>query len=208
MKKTIILSLIILAAAGSGFSQSIYSLSYELATPMGDMRNFISKTSFRGLSGSADWYLNSRITVGGTVQWNGFYEKDERHTWNFDGGSVTANAWKEFYIISLMANSKYYFVDDEEGGMFAPYIGLGVGTMYVDQNAQIGKYEFKETYWRFALAPEVGTRIPMGIERTWGFNVKLRYQMAFYNQNDINILQYLNYSVGVYWKIYPRGERY
>ncbi|MBE9485502.1 MAG: hypothetical protein IMY74_11675, partial [Bacteroidetes bacterium] len=80
MKKTIILSLIILAAAGSGFSQSIYSLSYELATPMGDMRNFISKTSFRGLSFSADWYLNSRITVGGTAEWNGFYEKDERHT--------------------------------------------------------------------------------------------------------------------------------
>ncbi len=207
MKKTIILFLIILAAAGSGFSQSIYSLSYEPATPLGDMRNFISNTSLRGLTASAGWYLNNKITVGATVQWTGFYEKDERHTWNFDGGAVTANAWKEFFLISLLANVKYHFNDDD-GSLFVPYIGLGVGTMYVDQNAQIGKYEFKETYWRFALAPEVGTRIPMGIEKTWGFNVMLRYQMAFYNKNDINLLQFLNYSFGVYWKLYPRGERY
>ena len=207
MKKTIILALIVLATAGTAFSQTIISLSYEPATPMGDMRNYISTTSLRGLSGSADWYVTNRISVGGNVQWTGFYEKNERHTWYFDGGSVTANAWKEFYLISILANAKYYFNDDD-GNMFAPYVGLGIGTMYIDQNAQVGKYEFKETSWKFAIAPEVGTRIPMGLEKTWGFNVKLRYQMAFYNKNDINLLNFLNYSFGVYWKIYPRGERY
>lgn len=207
MKKIIILSLIILATTGTAFSQTIFSIAYEPSTPLGDMKNFISPTTLRGLSASADWYLNKRLTVGGTLQWTGFYEKDERYTWNFEDGAVTATAWKEFYLISILANVKYYFNDDD-GSLFAPYVGLGVGTMYVDQNAQVGTYELDDKSWKFAIAPEVGTRLPLGLEKTWGLNFKIRYQMAFYNKNDINLLNFLNYSVGVYWKLYKRGERY
>jgi hypothetical protein len=80
--------------------------------------------------------------------------------------------------------------------------------MYIDQNIQVGTYTEQEKSWKFALAPEVGARIPMGIEQSWGFNVMVRYQMAFYNKYDISILQFINYSVGIYWKMWPRGERY
>jgi hypothetical protein len=205
MKKTIILSLIVLASFGTAFSQTIWSLSYEPATPMGDMRNFIKNTTGRGLSGSAGWYLNEKITLGFTIQWNGFYQKEERGTWEEPGVAITANAWKEFYIVPIYLTGKYHFVED---GMFIPYVGLSVGIVYTEQEAQLGTYELKEKYWKFALAPEVGTRIPMGLEKTWGFNVSVRYQMNFYNQNDISLLQYLNYNVGIFWKIYPRGERY
>jgi outer membrane protein W len=207
MKKTIILSLIILASFGTAFSQSIWSLSYEPATPLGDMRNFIDKSSLRGFSLSSNWFVTEKITVGFDVQWTAFYEKDERYTWPFDGGAVTATAWKEFYLWPLYATVKYHFLKDEEARLL-PYAGLGIGVSYVEQSAQVGKYEFKEKGWKFAMAPEIGTLIPMGIEKTWGFNVKLRYQMAIYNKNDINLLQFLNYSFGVYWKIYKRGERY
>jgi len=208
MKKTIIISLIILASAGTAFSQTIWTLSYEPSTPIGEMTNFISNTTGRGLSGSGGWYVTNKLSVGFTVQWTGFYEKEERHTWYVDGGAVTANAWKEFYNWSIYANAKYHFADVEEEGKFVPYVGLSIGTMYIDQNAQVGAYEFKETSWKFAFAPEVGTRIPMGIEKGWGFNVLLRYQVAIYEKQDINMLQYLNYSVGIYWKMWPRGERY
>jgi len=197
-----------LASAGTAFSQTIWALSYEPATPTGDMTNYISKTSGRGLSGSANWFVTNKISVGFTLQWTGFYEKNERYTWYFDGGAVTANAWKEFYLWSMYANAKYQFADVEEEGKFVPYVGLNIGTMYVDQNAQVGTYEFQEKKWCFAFAPEVGTRIPMGIEKGWGFNVMLRYQIGIYEKNDISMLQFLNYSVGVYWKMWPRGERY
>jgi len=108
----------------------------------------------------------------------------------------------------MYATAKYHFKDVEEEGKFVPYVGLSIGTMYIDQNAQVGTYEFKEKSWRFAFAPEVGARIPMGIEQQWGFNFLLRYQVGIYERNDINMLQFLNYSVGVYWKMWPRGERY
>jgi len=208
MKKTIIISLIFLASAGTAFSQTIWSLSYEPATPVGEMRDFISESTLVGLNFSAGWYINSRISVGGSIQWTEFYEKNERHTWYFDGGAVTANAWKEYYIWSFYANAKYHFKDVEEEGRFVPYVGMSIGTMYINQNAQVGTYEFKEKSWRFAFAPEVGARIPMGLEQSWGFNFLIRYQMSIYEKNDINILQFLNYSVGVYWKMWPRGERY
>jgi len=207
MKKTILISLIVLASLGTAFSQSIWTLSMEPSTPLGDMRNFIEKSTYRGFSASASWFVSERITVGLNIQWTGFYQKDERYTWTFDGAAITATAWKEFYMWPLYANARYYFLDEDEARLL-PYAGLNMGVAYIDQNAKVGTYEFQDKSWKFALAPEVGTRLPMGLERSWGFNFLIRYQMAFYNKNDIDLLQFLNYSIGVYWKIYPRGERY
>ena len=208
MKKTIIISIILLSTIGISKAQTIWALSYEPATPIGDMTNFIGETTLRGLNGSANWFITNKISAGVSLQWTGFYEKNERETWEFDGGGVTATAWKEFYLWGLYANGKYQFKDVEEEGRFVPYIGLNLGTMYIDQNIQIGTYSEQSKSWKFALAPELGARIPMGIEQSWGFDVMLRYQMAFYNKYDISILQFINYSVGIYWKMWPRGERY
>jgi len=208
MKKLFIALIVALGISVTTFSQSIWQLSYEPSTPLGEMTDFIGQTSLRGLSGSASWFLTNKISAGLTIQWTGFYEKEERETWTFDGYAITANAWKEFYMWSIYANGKYQFKDVEEEGNFVPYVGLNIGTMYIDQNAQVGTYEVKERNWRFALAPEAGFRLPLGMEKQWGFNVMLRYQIAFYNVRDISMLQFLNYSVGVYWKLWPRGERY
>jgi outer membrane protein len=179
----------------------------EPATPLGDMRNFIEKSTLRGLSGSTNWFLNDHITVGATFQWTSFYQKEDRETWMFDGGAVTATAWKEFYLIPIYANAKYHFTNELDSRLL-PYAGLNLGVAYIEQLATVGTYEFENKVWKFALAPEVGTLIPMGIEKSWGLNLMLRYQMAFYNENDINLLNFLNYSVGVYWKVFKRGERY
>ncbi|MEN8225658.1 MAG: hypothetical protein ABFS05_09900 [Bacteroidota bacterium] len=207
MKKIILISLITIAGISTSFSQSIWTLSMEPATPLGDMRNFIERSSLRGLSGSVSWFVKENVTLGVSIPWTGFYQKDDRATWHFDGGAVTATAWKEFYILPLYVNAKYHFLTEEDS-RFLPYAGLSVGAVFIEQSAQVGTYEFKHKNWKAAMAPELGTLIPMGIEKTWGLNVMLRYQMAFYNENDISLLQFLNYSIGVYWKIYPHGERY
>ncbi len=203
IKTTAVSLLFFLFTYATAFSQSVWTLSYEPATPLGDMTDFTGKTSFRGLGASANWYVTDRITVGATVQWTGFYEKNERGTWYFDGGALTATAWKEFYILPLYVNAKYHFVEE---GKLIPYAGLSLGTAYVEQSVQVGKYDFEEKSWRFSLAPEAGVRIPMGLEQSWGFNIMLRYQMQFYNENVVDLIQYLNYSLGVYWKITP--DRY
>ena len=207
IRKTLILVLIVAAAAVNARTQTYFGISYEPSTPLGDMRDFTVNSSLRGLNGNASRYLNEHFSVGINVQWTGFYEKDERHTWKFEGGGLTATAWKEFYIIPLYANARYHFKTEEEARLL-PYVGLNVGTAYVEQNLQISDYEYKFKYWKFAFAPEAGTLIPMGMEKSWGFDIKLRYQLFPYNENDIGLMHFLNYSFGVYWKIYPRGEDY
>lgn len=205
MKKTIIFSLIILASLGTAFSQTFLTFSYEPATPMGDMTNFISRFSPRGFGASGDMFVTEKITVGFTAQWTGFFEEDKREMRDFESGAVTANAWKEFYIWNLYANAQYHFLED---GAVLPFIGLSVGTAYTDQKVKLGTYDVDQSVWRFALSPHAGVHIPMGREHSWGFNVMARYQMNFYNQYDISMLQYINYSFGIYWKIYKRGQQY
>lgn len=206
MKKTILIPIFILFSVSYSFGQSmIWTLSYEPATPLGEMRDFIPVSSLRGLAASWEYFVNDNITAGITVQWTGFYEKVDRATLMVEGGAVTATVWKEFYVLPLYATARYHFMEE---GRVRPYAGLNIGTAYVNQTAQVGTYNYEETKWCFALAPEAGARIPMGIEKTWGFNAKIRYQMAFYDRRDIGMLQFLNYSVGIYWNLYKRGERY
>ena len=166
MKKTIIISIILLSSIGISKAQTSWALSYEPATPIGDMTNFIGQTTLRGLNGSANWFITNKISAGVSFQWTGFYEKNERETWTYDGGAVTATAWKEFYLWSLYANGKYQFKDVEEEGNFVPYIGLNIGTMYIDQNIQVGTYTEQSKSWKFALAPEVGARTPHAVKPT------------------------------------------
>lgn len=205
MKKTIILSLIVLASFGTAFSQSILSFGYEPASPIGDMTQFVDKFSLRGLSAALNVHVTKKITVGFTTQWTGFFDDPPRHSEDFTGGAITAGAWKEFYIWNLFANAKYFFV---EKGAVIPYAGLSVGTAYTDQRLKVGTYEVNDHKWRFTMAPEVGMLLPMGMDKTWGFNLKARYQVNFWNRNDINLIQYINYSFGIYWKIYKRGAQY
>ena len=206
-KQSIIAVLFIISGITSGFSQTFFSISYEPSTPLGDMRDYVGKSSLRGLNGNVSRYLNPHFSVGLNFQWTGFYEKVDRHTWFFDGGAITATAWKEFYILPMYANARYHLKTEEEATLL-PYVGLNLGVAYVEQLLQISEAEEKGKFWKFAFAPEIGTLIPMGRDKHWGFDIMLRYQAFIYNENDIGLMNFLNYSLGVYWKVYPRGERF
>ena len=206
-KKTIIILLLTFSAVTYSYSQTFFSLSYEPSTPLGDMRTYIEKSSLRGLNANASRYLNDHLSVGLNLQWTGFYQKEERHTWSFEGGAITATAWKEFYIIPIYANARYHLKTEEESALL-PYIGFNLGVAYVEQLLQISDVEEQGKYWKFAFAPEIGTLIPMGMDKHWGLNIMLRYQAIAYNENDINLMHFLNYSLGVYWKIYKREEEF
>jgi len=76
-------------------------------------------------------------------------------------------------VVPLMVNSHYYFYP----GMLMPYIGIGLGTYYIETRDFLGIYYVEEEAWHFGLAPEVGLTVPFGSSNT-AFTVNVKYNWA------------------------------
>jgi outer membrane protein len=193
MKKAIIVLAMAVIGGSSGFSQNVWTLNYEIGLPVGEMSDFISKTSFRGFSVNGNSYINDNISLGGTFQWNTFYEKYPRDTYELPDGAVTSTVWAKMYVIPLIFNTRYNFMPN---GTFQPYAGLGLGAYYIEQETQVGIYIDRPKNWRFGLQPELGLYYPFGMS-DFGIFARAAYNHVFYNVGDIKNLGYLSFSVGL-----------
>ena len=95
MKKAIFFILIAgLAIPGLVKAQSGYtSFQYQIGFGMGDLGDYISKTSFRGAVFDYQKNLTSNISVGLELAWNTFYEDMDYGT--YEDGTVSLSG-KQF----------------------------------------------------------------------------------------------------------------
>ena len=75
MKKAIIILALAVFGGTATFAQNVWTVNYEVGIPLGGMTDYISKTSWRGFSVNGQSYITDKVTLGGTFQWNAFYEK-------------------------------------------------------------------------------------------------------------------------------------
>ena len=81
--------------------------------------------------------------------------------------------------------------------MVRPFIGTSVGIIYTEQELQFGANRISENSWKFGVAPEAGFYIPFGIQSSLGLMAGLKYNLVFYNSDDISQLSYINYNIGL-----------
>ena len=196
MKRVIIIALIIgafnLNGKAQGQSDLQLSMSYNIAVPMGDFSDYINLTSFRGMNVQLDYYISDKISIGGSIGWNGFYQKKERESYSFDGGAVNGVRYNYFYQLPLFLKVQYRFMDE---GDITPYAALSVGGIYTEHETYLGYIGFSDETWSFATAPELGALMMLG-QSGWEFKVAATYNINFYNRNNLNTIQNLGIGLG------------
>jgi len=175
----------------SGF----FNVNYNLSWGVGDFKDFISKTSYRGFSLDARWFVSDRIAVGTMFGWNGFYEKYPMRTYEFDGGTVTGIIQNTYYNFTMSVSAYYYPMPE---AIIKPYIGLNVGPEYQTVDVQIGRIYSEEKNWQFYVAPEFGTFIQFGPDSDVGANLAIRYNYINYKQTDLGFNSGLAYFQAVF----------
>lgn len=194
MKKAIIILALAVFGGTATFAQNVWTVNYEVGIPLGGMTDYISKTSWRGFSVNGQSYITDKVTLGGTFQWNAFYEKYARDTYELPDGAVTSTVWAKMYVMPLLVNARYNFKPE---GTFRPYVGLGTGAYYIQQETQVGLYSDSPKNWRFGLAPEVGLYYPFGMSDL-ALHFKVSYNHVFYNVDPVGSnLGFLDISIGL-----------
>jgi len=160
----------------SSFAQGggAWNFTYNMGFPIGETNDFLTKPSFRGFLIEGRGFVTNNLAIGGSGGWQVFYENLGWVTENVNE-TTTINGYKRKYInaVPLMATAHYYFFP----GNLMPYIGLGLGTYYIDARTYMGIYYIEDEAWHFGLAPELGLSIPFGSSNA-AFTANVKYNWA------------------------------
>lgn len=172
MKKIILIISFCLFSVGALMAQSNTTLSYSVGFPVGDLSDFISNESWRGISLDFRKMVNPNVGVGFSVGWNVFYEEFAKETYTIDNISLTGKQWRYSNHVPMYVNPTYFLKPGEDVN---PFFSLGIGTIYTRRNTDMNLYTVEQEAWNFALAPEVGFQYAIDEATALSVSGKLNY---------------------------------
>nr|WP_321453225.1 OmpW family outer membrane protein [uncultured Carboxylicivirga sp.] len=189
-----IITLLFVIMAITVYGQNKSNLHYSIGIPMGDTKDYISKTSWRGLLFEYERLIQPKIGVGIQVGWNTFYEEMPRATYPIENGAITSKQYRYLNSIPLQITGKYYFTDDNSP--IRPFIGLGAGTNYLEAKNDNGLFSTRDKSWALALTPKAGALIP--INYSTSISVSFDYNTTF-KTSDVPQQNWLGINIGFSW---------
>jgi hypothetical protein len=172
-------------------AQQTFIISYPISFPMGDHHDYISATSFRGFSTEFVQTVKENVSVGLELGWHVFYQSEDEKEYKEGTISITGKQYRYTNAVPILAQAKYLLPSDNDALNF--YVGLGIGTLYVDRSTDFGLYRIKNDAWQFCLRPEAGLifKIQPGVRLLAG----VKYYSAF-NTDDLDGQSFLSANIG------------
>ena len=193
MKKVLIIIIILVTGFYTYGQESLWSFTYNMAVPMGETKDMVGKYSFRGIGIEGRKFIDNNFSMGGSVGWNVFYEKQDKMTTEHDNITLTGTHFNTINAFPFYVNASYYL---NEGSYVRPYLGMNVGAIYTLYRKDIGLYRFEEKPLKFGIAPEIGILFETYSGSSFTINFKYNYGAE---TSDTDPLSYLGINVGFIW---------
>jgi outer membrane protein len=174
-----------------------FVLNWEMAIPSGI--NLLGENSYSG--GRFDYkhfVEGGKLAVGASLGWNSYNEYTAPKVYKTPDGSsaVYTDMVRHIYTLPIAVNAYYFFFKRN----IKPYVGLGFGTVYSEQDSYFNIYVINESNWGFLVKPEIGLQLE--INETFGLATYATYNYSTNNSNEFNIdqLASINIGAGLYWE--------
>lgn len=192
MKKILFLTLLAFAVVPA-MAQSSFSIQYSMGFG-GTMNDYISSTSIRGATFEYKAYPSPNISIGLDAGWNHFYERRAYATYTTGTTSVSGVQFRYANAIPIFATTSYYF---SPGNKINPFLGFGVGTIFLSRYVDMGIFEVTDQDWHFAIKPEAGVLVSLNPDMD--LILGLRFNNAFAT-SDSDTQNYMTFNIGFVWK--------
>ena len=194
MKKIITLAIFCsLLVFTKGYAQqgSYMSIQYAISFSSGDMGDFISSPSFRGVLLEYRNAVTDNVLVGVDLGWNVFYEKKDYDTYTSGTVSLSGIQYRYQNEIPILISAEYLI---SSVNPLKPYVGLGIGTMYSERSTDMNLYRLEENPWHFALKPEIGLLYELSLSTS--FKLAAKYYHGF-KSGELENQGYFSISAGL-----------
>ena len=185
------LPLALVSAGAYAQSPGNCMVSYPISFPMGNLHDYSSNTSFRGISFEFNKKTSPYTTAGLEVGWNVFYQHVDKKVYQEGTASITGVQYRYTNAVPIIAGVKYYKKTGSKA--MRPFVGVGLGTIYVNRTTDFGLYEIVSDSWQFALRPEVG--IDFKVASAQAFWLGAKYMWGF-NTSNLDGQQWLSINIG------------
>lgn len=192
MKKTLIIAAFVMACVWNNLSaQSLSTTSYSIGIPTGDLGEYISSASFRGIAFDYRKLVKPNLGVGFYAGWNVFYQEKPYDTYTLRNNSISGKQYRYTNSAPFMFATDYYL---KPGNDFNPYIGAAIGGVYTQRATDMGIYRWEEDAFSFGLTPQIGFLYKMSTFSA--ISIAARYNMAF-GAGDLDASQnYVSINLG------------
>jgi hypothetical protein len=189
--KYMLLSILTMVCGTTLFGQSSFIASYPISFPMGDLHTYSAKTSFRGIN--LEWLheVKPGMAVGIETGWNVFYEKADKKDYKDGTTTISGTQFRYTNAVPILVETKYFPKASKKTA--ASYVGVGIGTLYVNRSTDFGLYRIITNDWQFCLRPEAGVVFQMqpGVKALLG----VKYYAAL-NSSDLDGQSFISANIG------------
>jgi opacity protein-like surface antigen len=165
------------------------------ATPVGQFKDLVDKTSFRGADITFLYGINDRLSAGLNIGFQDFYQKFPRALYKLeDGSDISAVITNSVQTIPFLATVRYNFMP---GARIQPYASAGAGGAAIVNRQFIGEYSNEYNKISFAAKPGAGVYMPFRKTGEAGLNLGVNYTYIPYKENNISNLSYIGFTIGI-----------
>lgn len=170
--------------------ESLFSIQYSMGFATGDLKEFNSSASFRGMSFEYRYMMQPNIGIGLETGYNLFYDREDYATYTEGTQSVSGIQYRYTHAVPVLAAFDYYLKPDTK---FNPFAGLGVGTLFTYRDLDMGMFTLESDVWQFAVRPEIGVLVSTQFA---DIIVAAKYFSGF-KANDTEGQQYFSLNIGL-----------
>ena len=171
--------------------EGIFNIYYSMGLATGDLHDFISRYSWRGMGMEYKTDVTDNVSIGIGADWNVFYQDIPNGTFNpRENVAITGDQFR--YMNSFPMAVRFNYFKDNAAGL-RMFGGAGIGTTYMMKALDMNIYRFSEDAWQFLIAPEVGVAYDIDASRTVMLSVKYNYN---FKSQDLSSQSYLSFNVG------------
>ena len=195
-KITFFITILVIGASAKAQEQRLFVVvNYNPSVPLGALRDYVSKTSFRGFQGAILYHLNENVRIGLQVTYNDFYQKYGRQVYKAtDGTDISTVLSNTMQLTPVLIKGEYAFL---KTGWIKPYAGLGAGISLVNFRQYYGEFPYEHSYAKPSFSGDIGLLIPFNKTSEYGFRLSTSYNFSPFNEEGIKNIQTWNVQAGV-----------
>jgi hypothetical protein len=177
--------------------QTLFTVNWEIAGPIGSFSDYINDTSLRGFSLEWRSMLQEKFSLGVSFSWNRFNQTFDQLTVQLPNNvTATGPVFKYADFFGVRAIAHYYLGSLDRP--LQPYLGVGIGGTWAYSYQQIADLSQSQSNFDFIVDPEVGLFFWFAKgASTAGLNLAFRYTYTTATAGRQHDLQWLSGLVGV-----------
>ena len=192
MKKIFMLLIVVFGSKAIWAQGGNFVISYPISFPMGDLKDYIGATSFRGISLEFNKRQKPNLDIGLEASWHTFYERQDSKPYTNETSTITGVQYRYTNAVPLLAQAKWLRSYQQwQDDCLMP--GLALVQLMLNALLISDFTALTNDAWQFCLRPELGVQIQAGYGASFMLGVKYYANFA---GGDLDAQSYLSINIG------------